>query len=151
MSNPSSVGSNFSKHSSSSSKNASSDHPPSPPPTFCITLVPFTLYLLRSSFLKRSLPLTGASTKKRTQRNFSWRLKRMLRIHWLLHSWMPPLGIEESKGLFSQARSPVLQSFLTLRSQTPLTAPLKAFLMALLMALIQGRMKVRKRRWSIKL
>jgi len=42
-------------------------------------LFPFTLCLLMSSFSIRSLPSTGAMKKRRTQKNFDWGLKRMLK------------------------------------------------------------------------
>ena len=44
-----------------------------------LSLSPFTLYLLKPSFLRRLLLLTRVMMKMRTLRNFSWRPKRKMR------------------------------------------------------------------------
>ena len=81
----------------------------------------------------------------------------MLRMQQLLHSWMLSSGVREGEGLLGQARSLTSQGFLTLRSQTPLTALLEALLMALTRGMMKAsrrrktRMMMMKRRWSVRL
>ena len=158
MSNLSSASSNSPKHSLGSFESASCDHPPSPPPNPMHPPILFPIHSLPPQvFIPEEVASFNWSDREQEDsEELRWRLKKMLRMQQLLHSWTPPSGAREGEDPLNQAWSPTLQSLLTLRSQIPLTVPLMAPLTQGMLKTRKkkrrrGRRKRRKRRWSIKL